>query len=113
MAEWLGRALQKLVQQFESVWYLPIPSASADGNFYTMLTTEEEKFMAYWSKQRLRKKQFMRKFSIGLPLAVLIVAGAVHQLPFGLVSKSGYGTSRRQFRDYRSACWPQSASWYS
>lgn len=23
MAEWLGRALQKLVQQFESVWYLP------------------------------------------------------------------------------------------
>jgi formate hydrogenlyase subunit 3/multisubunit Na+/H+ antiporter MnhD subunit len=38
-----------------------------------MLTTEEEKFVAYWSKQRLRKKQFMRKYSIGLPLAVLIV----------------------------------------
>lgn len=36
------------------------------------MTQEEEKFIVYWQKQRLRKKQFLRNFSIGLPLGVLI-----------------------------------------
>jgi membrane protein YdbS with pleckstrin-like domain len=38
-----------------------------------MLTPEEENFIRYWADQRLRKKQFLRKLSIGLPSAVLIV----------------------------------------
>ena len=40
-----------------------------------MLTPEQEKFIAYWQEQRQRKKQFLRKFSIGLPiLSILAVA---------------------------------------
>jgi ATP/ADP translocase len=45
-----------------------------------MLTQEEEKFLTYWGEQRLRKKQFLRKFSIGLPLAVLIATAVMVNL---------------------------------
>lgn len=38
-----------------------------------MLTEEEKKFVAYWQKERLQKKQYLRKLSIGLPLGVGIV----------------------------------------
>jgi len=38
-----------------------------------MLTKQEEAFLRYWGEQRLKKKQFFRKFSIGLPLGVFIV----------------------------------------
>ncbi|MFL5787350.1 MAG: hypothetical protein ACJ748_04810 [Flavisolibacter sp.] len=41
------------------------------------LTTEETGFLDYWEKQRLKKKQFLRKFSIGLPLAMLIAGGLI------------------------------------
>ena len=37
-----------------------------------MLTPEEEKFLEYWEQQRQRKKDFLKKFSIGLPLATLL-----------------------------------------
>jgi heme/copper-type cytochrome/quinol oxidase subunit 2 len=40
-----------------------------------MLTPEEEKFVQYWQEQRLHKKQFLKKMSIGLPLvSILAVA---------------------------------------
>src|SRR5215213_4976536 len=39
-----------------------------------MLSQHDEDFLRYWSVQRLKKKQFLRKTSIGLPLAVLIVS---------------------------------------
>lgn len=42
-----------------------------------MLTKHEEDFIKYWSSQRQRKKQFLRKLSIGLPLAVMIVAALI------------------------------------
>ena len=42
-----------------------------------MLTKHDEDFLRYWSVQRQRKKQFLRKLSIGLPLAVLIVTAVV------------------------------------
>jgi uncharacterized membrane protein len=42
-----------------------------------MLTKQEEEFVRYWSVQRLKKKQFLRKFSIGLPLGVFIVAALI------------------------------------
>ena len=41
-----------------------------------MLTKEEKDFMAYWEANRLQKKKFLRQFSIGLPVSVLL-AGAV------------------------------------
>ena len=37
-----------------------------------MMTKEEQSFISYWSQERLRKKKFLRKLSIGLPLAVVI-----------------------------------------
>jgi len=39
-----------------------------------MLEKEEENFISYWSVQRLKKNQYLRKLSLGLPLAVLIVS---------------------------------------
>jgi len=42
-----------------------------------MLTKQEEDFISYWSSQRQRKKQFLRKLSIGLPLPVMIVAALI------------------------------------
>jgi membrane protein YdbS with pleckstrin-like domain len=38
-----------------------------------MLSADEKKFISYWEDNRLRKKKFMRQFSIGLPLGVLLV----------------------------------------
>jgi len=42
-----------------------------------MLNKQDEDFLSYWSVQRQRKKQFLRKLSIGLPLAVLIVSAVM------------------------------------
>ncbi|GAC1424025.1 MAG: hypothetical protein NVS1B13_10600 [Flavisolibacter sp.] len=39
-----------------------------------MLTDKEKAFLEYWQIQRLKKKQFFRKLSIGLPMGVLIGA---------------------------------------
>jgi ATP/ADP translocase len=53
-----------------------------------MLTQEEERFFNYWQEQRLRKKQFLRKFSIGLPLGVLIAAALLVNLLSGWYKKA-------------------------
>ncbi|MDQ3278535.1 MAG: hypothetical protein M3Q06_09420 [Bacteroidota bacterium] len=37
-----------------------------------MLTSEEQKFVQYWQEQRQNKKNFLRKFSISLPLISLV-----------------------------------------
>jgi len=42
-----------------------------------MITKDEEDFLRYWSQQRLRKKQFLNKLSVGLPLGALIGGGLV------------------------------------
>jgi uncharacterized membrane protein len=39
-----------------------------------MLSKQEQDFLRYWEDNRLKKKKFLRQFSIGLPLSVLIVA---------------------------------------
>lgn len=39
-----------------------------------MLSKQEESFLHYWEENRLKKKKFLRQFSVGLPLSVLIVA---------------------------------------
>ena len=38
-----------------------------------MLSQQEQDFIRYWEVNRLSKKRFLRQFSIGLPLGVLIV----------------------------------------
>jgi len=37
-----------------------------------MLSQQEKEFLRYWEANRLNKKRFLRQFSIGLPLGVLI-----------------------------------------
>lgn len=37
------------------------------------LSKEEKDFMAYWEANRNEKKKFLRQFSIGLPLGVVMV----------------------------------------
>ena len=76
MAEWLGRGLQNLLQQFESARYLPYPVLPKATGFF-MLTPEEEKFIQYWQEQRQRKKEFLKKFSIGLPVASILAVAFI------------------------------------
>jgi len=42
-----------------------------------MLNKEEQRFVYYWSEQRKRKKQFLLKLSIGLPLGVMMALGLI------------------------------------
>ena len=53
-----------------------------------MLTKEEEKFFNYWKEQRLHKKKFLRKLSIGLPLAALAALAFVINLFSGWYTKA-------------------------
>lgn len=53
-----------------------------------MLTPEEEKFLAYWAEQRLQKKQFLRKLSIGMPLGVIIAVALLVNLLSGWYKKA-------------------------
>jgi len=48
-----------------------------------MLTQEDENFLHYWSNQRQRKKKFLSKTSIGLPLGVFIVLATMVSLLAG------------------------------
>jgi uncharacterized membrane protein len=40
---------------------------------FKMLSQQEKDFLHYWEANRLNKKRFLRQFSIGLPVGVLIV----------------------------------------
>ena len=52
------------------------------------MTKPEEDFIRYWSGPRQRKKQFLRKFSIGLPLGVLIVVALMVNFLSGWYEKA-------------------------
>jgi amino acid transporter len=53
-----------------------------------MLTPEEKKFFEYWKDQRNRKKQFLRKLSIGMPLGVLVAGTLLINLFSGWYKKA-------------------------
>ncbi len=53
-----------------------------------MLNQEEKKFIEYWKVQRLKKKQFFRKFSLGLPLGVAIMLALVLSMLSGWYEKA-------------------------
>jgi uncharacterized membrane protein len=73
VAEWLGRGLQNLLQQFESARYLKTRCLTA--GFYVMLTNEDEKFLEYWGEQRRHKRPFFGMAFIGLRLGMFIAVG--------------------------------------
>ena len=52
------------------------------------MTPEEEKFYLYWKDQRTRKKQVLRKLSIGMPLGVLIAGTVLLNLISGWYKKA-------------------------
>jgi membrane protein YdbS with pleckstrin-like domain len=62
-----------------------------------MLTPEEDKFFRYWEDQRKRKKEFLKKFSIGLPLIAL--AGVVFFINF---LSGWYGKADKELRRHSS-----------
>ena len=37
-----------------------------------MLTTEEEKFLAYWKENRNKEKSFLRQYSLGLSIGMIL-----------------------------------------
>ena len=97
VAEWLGRALQKLLQQFESARYLFFPVPPIAGGIFFMLTPEEEKFVQYWEVQRQNRKSFLRKVSIILPVVSLLT------IVFFVNFMSGwYGKADRELRRHSS-----------
>ncbi|HWJ89716.1 MAG TPA: hypothetical protein VNR87_01310 [Flavisolibacter sp.] len=53
-----------------------------------MLTKQDEDFILYWSQQRLKKKQFLRKISIGLPLGALLVVALMVNFLSGWYQKA-------------------------
>jgi cbb3-type cytochrome oxidase subunit 3 len=53
-----------------------------------MLTKEEKDFLAYWEANRLHKKRFLRQFSIGLPVGVLLAAAVFANLLSGWYKKA-------------------------
>lgn len=65
-----------------------IPSRLAGTGFLSMLTKQDEDFILYWSQQRLKKKQFLRKISIGLPLGALLVVALMVNFLSGWYQKA-------------------------
>src|SRR5437764_137983 len=53
-----------------------------------MLTEQERRFMQYWQEQRLRKRQFLRKVSIGLPIGVLVAVALMVNFLSGWYKKA-------------------------
>lgn len=48
-----------------------------------MLDPREEAFLQYWSAQRQRKKQFLRRLSVGLPVGAILAAAILLNLLSG------------------------------
>ena len=53
-----------------------------------MLSQQEKDFLSYWEKNRLNKKRFLRQFSIGLPLGVLVVLAIFFNVLSGWYKKA-------------------------
>jgi ATP/ADP translocase len=53
-----------------------------------MLTNKEKDFISYWEANRMQKKKFLRQFSIGLPVGVLLVGAVFVNLLSGWYKKA-------------------------
>jgi sterol desaturase/sphingolipid hydroxylase (fatty acid hydroxylase superfamily) len=52
------------------------------------MTAEEQRFLDYWEQERLKKKKFLRKLSIGLPFGVLIAVAVLVNILSGWYQKA-------------------------
>ena len=52
------------------------------------MTSDDEGFIRYWEQQRMRKKQFLRNFSIGLPLGAMIALALFINIMSGWYKKA-------------------------
>ena len=52
------------------------------------MTEEEKRFVTFWANQRLHKKQYLRRFSVGLPVAALIAAAVLANFLSGWYKKA-------------------------
>ena len=62
-----------------------------------MLTKEEEDFIRYWEKNRLRHKKVVRQFLLGIPLGLLIVIPTVISLTSGWYQKADMEANSADF----------------
>lgn len=62
-----------------------------------MLTPDEEKFIVYWQEQRLHKKGFLKKITIGLPLFALLCV-----VFFANFLSGWYGKADKELRRHSS-----------
>ena len=53
-----------------------------------MLTKEDEEFILFWEKNRIREKGIFRQLSLGLPLGVLISIGIILNFMTGWYSRA-------------------------
>ena len=53
-----------------------------------MLTEEEQKFVAYWEANRLKKKKVFKQLALGLPLSTVIVIAVVVNFLAGWYKKA-------------------------
>ena len=96
MAEWLGRALQKLLQRFESARDLQTPLlrgflfiiVKVDLTLQAMLTEQEKDFIIFWEKNSATKKRWIRQLSVGLPMGVSLVLAIAVNLFAGWYSRA-------------------------
>jgi hypothetical protein len=62
-----------------------------------MLSTEEEKFISYWEKNRLRRKKTMRQFLLGIPAGLLIVVPIVINYSSGWYRRANMEANSQDF----------------
>jgi len=62
-----------------------------------MLTAEEERFVQFWTEQRQRKKEFLKRFSIGMPVVSLLCI-----LFFANFLSGWYGKADKELRRHSS-----------
>jgi membrane protein YdbS with pleckstrin-like domain len=53
-----------------------------------MLTQEEEDFILYWQQNRLQKRRWIKQLSVGLPMALALVAGIAVNLFSGWYTRA-------------------------
>lgn len=53
-----------------------------------MLTEQEEKFLVYWEKNKVRERSFFKQISLGLPIGLLIGIGILLNLVSGWYTRA-------------------------
>jgi len=61
------------------------------------LSSQEEKFIVYWEKNRLRRKKTMRQFLLGIPAGLLIVVPIVINFSSGWYRRANMEANSEDF----------------